>query len=128
MTDVVEKLHEGIVEHPRRWSGDTHADKGGSADYEATRALMNEAAYEIECLRDIALRNQKEADALRADLSRTREALAQLLDGCWALDREEAILPRQMYLARNTLKGTTAEEIHAREVEARSALSPREEK
>lgn len=42
--DLVERLQGGIIEHDKRWSGDTHDDLGGSADYEATEALMAEAA------------------------------------------------------------------------------------
>jgi hypothetical protein len=48
---LIGKLREGAVEHPKRWSGDTHADLGGSVDYEATYKLMVRAADEIERLR-----------------------------------------------------------------------------
>lgn len=59
--DVVERLRGGIVEYPRRWSGDTHFDKGGPTDYDATGVLMNEAADLIDSL-------TKERDALRMAL------------------------------------------------------------
>ena len=41
---LVERLRAGCVEHPRRWSGNTHDDLGGSVDATATDALMHEAA------------------------------------------------------------------------------------
>jgi hypothetical protein len=49
-SELVKRLDEGTVQHPRRWSGDTHTDLGGSADEEATDALMKEAARRIEAL------------------------------------------------------------------------------
>ena len=45
--DLVKHLRYGIVEHRKRWSGDTRADMGGSVDYDATCDLMNEAADRI---------------------------------------------------------------------------------
>lgn len=55
---LINKLREGVVEHPRRWSGDCHSDLGGSADYEATGRLMDRAADEIERLRAALIRIQ----------------------------------------------------------------------
>lgn len=51
MTDITDRLRGGIIEHRKRWSGDTHADLGGSVDYVATEALMDCAADEIARLR-----------------------------------------------------------------------------
>lgn len=50
LTDLIERLRNGCVNHPRRWSGDTHADLGGSVDEPATDAVMAEAADAIESL------------------------------------------------------------------------------
>lgn len=47
MDDLIKRLRDGVVEHDKRWSGDTHADLGGSANYAATEALMAEAADAI---------------------------------------------------------------------------------
>lgn len=49
--DLIERLRYGCVYHPKRWSGDTHADLGGAVSEEATDAVMFEAADEIERLR-----------------------------------------------------------------------------
>ena len=46
--DLVKRLRYGIVEHRKRWSGDTHADLGGSVDYDATTDMLHEAAERIE--------------------------------------------------------------------------------
>ena len=46
--DLVKKLRDGVIEHAKRWSGDTHWDLGGSVDYDATDALMEKAADRIE--------------------------------------------------------------------------------
>lgn len=51
MTDIVERLKYGVIEYPKRWSGDTHTDLGGSVDYEANKKMMDEAAAEITRLR-----------------------------------------------------------------------------
>ena len=48
--DLVKRLRYGIVEHRKRWSGDTHADLGGSVDYDATTDMLHEAAKRIEAL------------------------------------------------------------------------------
>lgn len=45
--DLIKRLRNGVIEHKKRWSGDTHADLGGSVDYEATENLMAEAAARI---------------------------------------------------------------------------------
>lgn len=42
--DLIKRLRDGVVEHDKRWSGDTHDDLGGSADYEATETIMEDAA------------------------------------------------------------------------------------
>lgn len=44
MSDLIKRLRDGLIEYDKRWCGDTHDDKGGPVDYEATDALMAEAA------------------------------------------------------------------------------------
>ena len=46
--DLVKQLRYGIIEHRKRWSGDTHADLGGSVDYDATTDMLHKAADRIE--------------------------------------------------------------------------------
>ena len=46
--DLVTRLRYGIIEHRKRWSGDTHADLGGSVDYDATTDMLHTAADRIE--------------------------------------------------------------------------------
>lgn len=46
--DLIGKLRNGCVLRPKRWSGDTHDDLGGSVDEAATDALMAEAADALE--------------------------------------------------------------------------------
>lgn len=41
---LIARLLRGVVCHERRWSGDTHADLGGTVDEDATNTLMREAA------------------------------------------------------------------------------------
>jgi len=48
--DLVKRLRYGLIEYPKRWSGDTHSDMGGSVDYDKTYALLDEAANRIEAL------------------------------------------------------------------------------
>lgn len=50
MTTLVDELRNGVIEHKKRWSGDTHSDLGGSVDCASTDALMDSAADEIERL------------------------------------------------------------------------------
>jgi hypothetical protein len=47
---LVDRLRLGCVYRPKRWSGDTHTDLGGSVDEEATDALMADAADLIDAL------------------------------------------------------------------------------
>lgn len=54
LTDLIERLRNGCVNHPRRWSGDTHDDLGGSVDEPATNAVMAEAADALESLHNSA--------------------------------------------------------------------------
>ena len=63
--DLVKRLREGVIEHRKRWTGDTHDDLGGTVDCDATDALMIQAADRIEAL-------EAERDALR-------EAVTQIL-------------------------------------------------
>ncbi len=53
--DLIEQARAGAVLRPKRWSGDTHADLGGSIDEDATDELLNALADEIERLRAEAL-------------------------------------------------------------------------
>ncbi len=51
MTDnkeLIAELRNGCVLHPKRWSGDTHYDLGGSIREEATDELMSRAADALE--------------------------------------------------------------------------------
>ena len=57
---LVEALRYGCVLHPKRWSGDTHDDLGGSIDEAATDALMAQAAAALG-------EGQAEVAALRED-------------------------------------------------------------
>lgn len=54
-----EALTQGLIEHPKRWSGDTHHDLGGSVDYEANHELMMGAKAEIEKLRSLLIEADK---------------------------------------------------------------------
>jgi hypothetical protein len=68
-----ERLRLGVIEHLRRWSGDTHDDIGGSVDTDATEALMREAAdYIAAQSRTIQLQGN--------DLDSLRKQIAALLD------------------------------------------------
>jgi len=49
--DIVVRAQAGVVLRPKRWSGDTHADLGGTIDEEASDALLGECAAEIVHLR-----------------------------------------------------------------------------
>lgn len=64
MSDLIERLRNGLIEYDKRWSGDTHDDKGGPVDYEATDALMLDAATAL-------------AEA-QAEIARLRDELAAL--------------------------------------------------
>lgn len=44
------ELRGGCVHHLKRWSGDTHADLGGSVNEAGTEALMSAAADTIDRL------------------------------------------------------------------------------
>ena len=46
--DLVKRARGGVIERPKRWTGDTHDDLGGSVDYDATDALMHSLAARIE--------------------------------------------------------------------------------
>lgn len=52
MNELIERLRDGCVLRPKRWSGDTHDDLGGSIDEAATDALLREAAAALEAARD----------------------------------------------------------------------------
>lgn len=53
VNDITEMLDAGVVMHNRRWSGDTHADLGGSVNVPATEQVMAKAADEIRHLREL---------------------------------------------------------------------------
>lgn len=73
LTDLIERLRNGCVNHPRRWSGDTHDDLGGSVDETATDAVMREAADALE--------------AEKADAERFRVLPGLLAPGGLAINR-----------------------------------------
>ncbi len=78
--DLVKRLRNGIIEHDKRWSGDTHADLGGSVDYDATENLMAEAAAriaELEGWRTVALSNQAAAQSHCARVAELEAAQAE---------------------------------------------------
>ena len=57
--DLVTRLREGVIEHRKRWTGDTHDDLGGSVDCDATDTLMMQAADRIEALEARAALNRE---------------------------------------------------------------------
>ena len=52
--DLIERLRDGCVLRPKRWSGDTNDDLGGSIDEAATDSLLREAAAALEAAREDA--------------------------------------------------------------------------
>lgn len=91
MTDLVERLRGGCVLYPKRWTGDTHDDMGGSVDDIATDALMLEAATALEAQKIRQWYNDalNEIDEL---LARARKAEARADELATALEaaREDA--------------------------------------
>ena len=80
MDNVVEQLRDGCVLHPRRWSGDAHADLGGTVDEDTTDAVMDAAANEIEVLqaeRDAAEDTCEKLMALITALADAHDATSQ---------------------------------------------------
>ena len=63
------ELRHGCVLHPKRWSGDTHGDIGGSVDEDATDTLMAAAADEIDRLKAELDAAVAERDAVRNSIS-----------------------------------------------------------
>ena len=59
---LAKRLEGGSIEHPKRWSGDTHDDLGGSVDCDATDALMGEAAATLRA-------QAAEIERLRSELA-----------------------------------------------------------
>lgn len=47
---LLANLRSGVIYRPKRWSGDTHDDLGGSIDESDTHSLMQKAADAIERL------------------------------------------------------------------------------
>ncbi len=80
-TDLVSRLRHGCVMHPRRWSGDTHDDLGGSIRESETDAVMAEAADYIDTLRaqlgSAELRDSQMQDAAKLLLARAEAAEAE---------------------------------------------------
>ena len=75
--DLKQRLRYGIIEHRKRWSGDTHADLGGSVDYDATTDMLHEAAdriAELEDKLDWVIVERAETFALMLDRAQTAEA------------------------------------------------------
>ena len=54
MNELIERLRDGCVLRPKRWSGDTNDDLGGSIDEAATDSLLREAAAALEAAREDA--------------------------------------------------------------------------
>lgn len=71
--NIEEQLFNGIVEHPKRWSGDCHSDLGGSCDYEATEKLMEQGSAEIARL-------SAEIERMRICITRCQWALQPFSD------------------------------------------------
>lgn len=88
MNDLVKRLNEGTVQHPRRWSGDTHSDLGGSVDEDATDALMKEAARALEAMKaDADRRVEEEREAWKRWVTPIADRIAQSLGddfGTWS--------------------------------------------
>lgn len=82
-----EDLRNGCVYHAKRWSGDTHADLGGTIDEAATDALMAQAADEIDRLR----RELAEEMGFRGDAHEQRDKLATLAGELIAMVRVNAM-------------------------------------
>ncbi|WP_293705505.1 hypothetical protein [Stenotrophomonas sp. UBA7606] len=73
------ELRHGCVQRPKRWSGDTHDDLGGSVDEAATDALMAAAADAIDRLtaeRDASVAEVAKMEELVAAAKRARRCLA----------------------------------------------------
>lgn len=94
---LIDKLREGAVEHPKRWSGDTHDDLGGSVDYEATYKLMVRAADELERLKSVtAIVNDQGVSELVTERDKLR---SHLLDCIGELERKDARMPHRIRVA-----------------------------
>ena len=80
--DLIEQARAGAPLRPKRWSGDTHADLGGSIDEDATDELLNALADEIKRLRSALRQHETFAEIvlqyLREELERS--GLNQLID------------------------------------------------
>ena len=70
---LVEALRYGCVLHPKRWSGDTHDDLGGSIDEAATDALMAQAAAALA-------EAQAEVAALRERIAQPADAVREAFE------------------------------------------------
>lgn len=89
MSDIVDRLHtwtDGVEP--------THKERDAAAEIARLRGIEQFSAEA----------SRHETNGLRADNERLRMALKELLEGCCALDDEEAILPRQMQAARRALE------------------------
>lgn len=78
--DLIKRLNDGIVEHDKRWSGDTHDDLGGSVDQDATEAVMREAAAALSEAHATIARLEAENADLRHDLVRLKESETEQLN------------------------------------------------
>lgn len=67
---LVDELRAGCVTHPKRWSGDTHADLGGTVNEDATDALLLAAAEEIERMKRGFEEMAEKVAVLRAQAAR----------------------------------------------------------
>ena len=73
---LVSLLDSGCVYHAKRWSGDTHADMGGTIDESATDEIMRRAAEMIRSL--LAEKITQKRDALRV---MKRNAKRRMMNG-----------------------------------------------
>lgn len=76
---LIDQLKRGCIMRPRRSSGDTHTEFGGSVDEEATNELMEDAARRIEILHEGLAREIYHACVWRESLNRTQDRLAKAM-------------------------------------------------
>lgn len=77
---LVATLRNGTVQRPKRWTGDTHMDLGGTCDEGATDALMAEAADALHRLAKANVQLRQAGDALRVASIRAHNQLTGSLE------------------------------------------------
>jgi hypothetical protein len=78
MDELIKRLRDGVIEHDKRWSGDTHDDLGGSANYDATEALMSEAAAALTEAQATIARQQVMLDRALEDIGEKMVEIGRL--------------------------------------------------